>query len=94
MGLGLTLKRAILGCRLASRRNKGQGLFSMLQFHWWIRETKMPVPGAGKYTDIRNRRDGLAGGITAALRLHSVFCFGQLANFVNLVLCVFLNRFG
>lgn len=42
---------------------KGRGLILLLHRHWWTRGTKMPVPGAGKQTDIRHSSGGSSGRI-------------------------------
>lgn len=51
------------GVDLLAGRKKGRGLILLLPRHWWTRGTKMPVPGAGKQTDIRHRGGCSSDGI-------------------------------
>lgn len=60
-GFGWVKER--LGCGLAWRQEKGQGLILLLHRDWWTQGTKMPVPGAGKQTDIRHGSGGSSGRI-------------------------------
>lgn len=45
------------------KAGKGQGLTVLLRCHWWTRGTKMPVPAAGKQTDISHSSGETVGGI-------------------------------